>query len=257
MSQPVDASNVGAPNEVRGAPHDTENNVDELKNALQARERELLETLERLHDNSLPAPRDMEQRLEGTNVASLAHRRGKAPPVDSFSAEGLDEQWDEWLPTFERAADWNSWNDAERLLQLAGHLRGKARQEFSLLTFDEKSTFDRAKSAMRSRLEVGSKALAAQDFRHASQGAQETVSEYISRLERTFRRAYGRDPMTEETRHALYAQLQEGLRYNLMKAPAVSGAREYKELCVAAKNEERRLHELNKRQQYLRDSKGD
>ena len=39
-----------------------------------------------------------------------------------------------------------------------------------------------------------------------------------------------------------------------MKAPAVSGAQEYKELCVAAKNEERRLNELNKRQQYLRDS---
>ena len=29
-------------------------------------------------------------------------RRGKAPPINPFSAEGLDEQWDEWLPTFER-----------------------------------------------------------------------------------------------------------------------------------------------------------
>ena len=105
-------------------------------------------------DHSLS--RDTDHRMDGTNVT---HRRGKAPPVDSFSAEGLEEHWDEWLPTFERAADWNSWNDAERLLQLAGHLRGKARQEFSLLTSDERSTFDKAKNAMRNRLEVGSKAL--------------------------------------------------------------------------------------------------
>ena len=78
------------------------------------------------------------------------------------------------------------------------------------------------------------------------------------RLEKTFRRAYGRDLMAEETRRALlYAQLQEGLKYVLMKAPAVSGAQEYKELCVAAKNEERRLSELSKRQQYLRESKSE
>ena len=113
-----------------------------------------------------------------------------------------------------------------------------------------------AKTAMRSRLEVGSKTLAAQEFRHATQESQEAVSDYILRLEKTFRRAYGRDHMTEETRSALlYAQLQEGLKYTLMKAPAVSGAQRYQELCVAAKNEEHRLNELNKRQQYLRDSK--
>ena len=39
-----------------------------------------------------------------------------------------------------------------------------------------------------------------------------------------------------------------------MKAPAVSGAQGYQELCTAARNEERRLNELNKRQQYLRES---
>lgn len=63
--------------------------------------------------------------MDEPNGMSLPHRRGKAPPVDSFSAEGLDEHWDEWLPTFERAAEWNNWNDTERLLQLAGHLKGK------------------------------------------------------------------------------------------------------------------------------------
>ena len=81
------------------------------------------------------------------------------------------------------------------------------------------------------------------------------MSDYILRLEKTFRRAYGWDHMAEETRNALlYAQLQEGLKYVLMKAPAVSGAQAYQELCIAARNEERRLNELNKRQQYLRES---
>ena len=209
------------------------------------------------YDQLKSATGDADHKMEEHRSAlQLPHRRGKAPPIDPFSAEELDEHWDEWLPTFERAADWNGWSDAERLLQLAGHLRGKARQEFSLLTPDEKSTFIKAKVAMSSRLDIGSKALAAQDFRHSTQGAQETVSDYILRLEKTFRRAYGRDPMAEETRKALlYAQLQEGLRYGLMKAPAVSGAQEYKELCVAAKNEERRLNELMKRQHYSRDSK--
>jgi len=52
---------------------------------------------------------------------------GKAPPVDPCSAESEDERWDDWLLSFERAGEWNGWTDAERLLQLAGHLRGKVR----------------------------------------------------------------------------------------------------------------------------------
>ena len=177
--------------------------------------------------------------------APSPHRRGKASPVDIFSMEVRDEQWDKWFPTFKRTAEWNGWNEEECLLQLAGYLRGKARQEILLLTPEEKSTFAKTKIAMKNRLQVGSKTLAAQDFRHATQGSQESAADYILRLEKAFRRAYGSDPMGEETRNALlYAQLQEGLKYVLMKAPAVSGTQEYKELCVAAKNEERWLVEL-------------
>ena len=58
--------------------------------------------------------------------------------------------------------------------------------------------------------------------------------------------------MSAETRDTLlHGQLQEGLRYELMRSPAVSGAQNYKELCLAAKNEEKRLSELKKRQAYL------
>ena len=37
-----------------------------------------------------------------------------------------------------------------------------------------------------------------------------------------------------------------------MESPAVSGAQNYKELCVAAKREERRLVELKRKQEYLK-----
>ena len=67
---------------------------------------------------------------ELTNTTQLRLQwQGKAPPIDPFSAEGLDEH--DWLPTFERVAEWNNWSDSECLLQLAGHLKDKARQEFS------------------------------------------------------------------------------------------------------------------------------
>ena len=61
--------------------------------------------------------------------------------------------------------------------------------------------------------------------------------------------------MSSDTRDTLlHGQLQEGLRYELMRAPAVSGAQIYKELCLAARNEEKRLADLKKRQSYLKDS---
>ena len=52
----------------------------------------------------------------------------------------------------------------------------------------------------------------------------------------------------------LYGQLNEGLSYILIKSPAVSGALNYKELCLAAKRVEIRLAELKTKQQ-LKDNK--
>ena len=63
-----------------------------------------------------------------------------------------------------------------------------------------------------------------------------------------------------ETRQTLlYSQHQEGLKYGLIKSPAVSGADSYTQLCIAARHEEKRLNELSRRQQYLKDvgKKGD
>ena len=178
-------------------------------------------------------------------------RRGKAPPVDVFTGENPEILLDDWLPGLQRAATWNGWTQQEHLIQLAGYLRGRALQEWSLLDQKEKDNLDTAIASLRRRLDPGSKTLAAQDFRHTLQKEGEAVSDFIRRLERTFRIAYGRDAMATDTRDTLlHGQLQEGLRFELMRAPAVSGAQNYKELCIAARNEEKRLAELRKRQGY-------
>ena len=99
--------------------------------------------------------------------------------------------------------------------------------------------------------------LAIQDFRHASQRDDEAVSDFIRRIERHYRVAYGRDGLGAETRNALlHSQLQEGLQLELMKASSVSGAGTHQALCLAAKNEERQLAELRKRHLYKKSLPG-
>ena len=127
----------------------------------------------------------------------------------------------------------------------------QARQEWNSLTGEEKKTFSSATAALHDRLDANNCVLAAQDFRHTIQRPTESVAEYIRRIETTYRTAYGRDRMSAETRDTLlYSQLQEGLRYDLMQAPAVLGAQGYLQLCIAARNEEQRLIELAKCRQY-------
>ena len=159
--------------------------------------------------------------------------------------------FDDWLPSLDRAA---SWTDEEKLLQLAGHLRGRTLQKRNLIPSEDRSGFANAVKSLCSRIDLENRVLAGQDFRHAMQESSESVTNYICRLERLFQIAYGHDGLRVETRDTLlYSQLQEGLRYNLIKSPAVSGADLYKQLCIAAKYEEKRLGELVRRQQYLKD----
>ena len=137
------------------------------------------------------------------------------------------------------------------LIQLAGHLKGRAIQEWNLIADEEKRTYSQATGALRGRLDPGSRIMAAQDFRHASQEDHEKVGDFIRHLEQLFKLAYGRDPISGETRTTLlYGQLQEGLEHQIMESPAVSGATDYQSLCLAAKTEEKRLAEIQKRCQY-------
>ena len=97
--------------------------------------------------------------------------------------------------------------------------------------------------------------LAALDFCHTSQRPDECVSDFIGQLENVFQTGFRRERLSIETREMLlYEQLQESLLLTLMESPAVSGAQNYKELCIAAKREEQRLAELKRKQQYLKPS---
>ena len=76
---------------------------------------------------------------------------GKAPPVSQFLGEDLECQLDDWLPSLERASVWNAWTAEERLMQLAGHHKGRALQENNLVRAEEKGSFESAAEALRSR----------------------------------------------------------------------------------------------------------
>ena len=114
---------------------------------------------------------------------------------------------------------------------------------------DQRTMFVQATEAMRLRLDIASKTIAAQEFRHTVQREAKTVSDFIHRLERMFCTAYGCDAMSVETKDTLlYGQMQERLCFWLMRGPAVSGAGIYQELCIAARNEEKHLADLKRRQ---------
>ena len=125
-----------------------------------------------------------------TVVRSYTSRVGKASPIDTFTGENSDVLWEDWLPTFECAAHWNNWSEDEKPLQLAGYLRKKVLQEWNLLSGTQRSSFTVPTEEMQNQLDPGSKALAAQDFRHTVQSSKESVSDFIPRLELVFHRAY-------------------------------------------------------------------
>ena len=115
-------------------------------------------------------PRDSSESPMQVSAGVEKKRKGKAPPVDWFTGENMEVRVDDWLPALERATVWNAWKEEEQLIQLAGHLRGKALQEWNLLSKEDKATWQVAVSALKGRLDPGNKILAAQDFRHAVQG---------------------------------------------------------------------------------------
>ena len=129
--------------------------------------------------------------------SGVPSRRGKAPPIDTF---GGNSSFEDWLPSLQRSAMWNAWSKGETLLQLAGHLRSRALEEWNLMDSGDKKDLSKAVNALKKRLDPGSKMLAIQDFRHASQGLHESIYDYMWHLERMFHTAYGQDEMSTETR---------------------------------------------------------
>ena len=83
-------------------------------------------------------------------------------------------------------------------------------------------SLESASASLRERLDHGSRSIAVQDIDHGCQQESEPVGDF----ECIIRSAYGRDSVSREICDALlYGQFQEGLLYDLMKSPAVSGAK--------------------------------
>ena len=112
-------------------------------------------------------------------LSQLQHRHGKAPPIGEFTTEDSRTTFDDWIPILECAANWNGWTADESLMQLAGHLRGRALQEWKLSDPKEKNIYQITVKALKERLDLGNQSLAALDFKHASQKSAETVSDFI------------------------------------------------------------------------------
>ena len=75
------------------------------------------------------------------------------PPVDAFTGEDQAVKLEDWLPTLQRAALQNyNWSPEEKLLQLGGHRRGHALQEWDLLSDNDQADFESAMCALRERL---------------------------------------------------------------------------------------------------------
>ena len=77
--------------------------------------------------------------------------------------------------------------------------------------------------------------MAAQYVHHTVRQESESVGDFIRHLNAYFNLHMG-EIQTRDT----------GLLYEILKAPAVSGSQNYKELSIAAKNDEKRLSELRK-----------
>ena len=86
---------------------------------------------------------------------------GKAPPIEWFSGDSYEVLFDDWLPSLEQTAEWNGWSESDKLLRLAGHLKGKALQEWMLVDQKEKSSYVAATAALRTCLDTRGKILAA------------------------------------------------------------------------------------------------
>ena len=108
--------------------------------------------------------------------------------MDQVSSEQHDLTFDNWLPTLERAAQWNAWSEAELLQQLGGHLRGRAFQEWNLIEDEDHRDCSRAVKALKERLDPGLCTLATQEFRHTRQRESEQRQAELRRRQQ-YRRA--------------------------------------------------------------------
>ena len=112
--------------------------VEEFKETSTAKDREIAELKVRLEAQNVDRGHSPTPSLVGSEVevptATQQRRRGKAPPIEMFSGENTGIRLDDWLPSLQRAANWNNWTEEEQLIQFAGHLKGRALAKWNLLS---------------------------------------------------------------------------------------------------------------------------
>ena len=95
--------------------------VTKQENFLAKREDKIAELKRKLrvslHDDSIRS-HSSESESESHDLSPdvrMEHvrRRGKAPPVDTFTGEDADFRFDDWLLALQRAASWNCWSDED------------------------------------------------------------------------------------------------------------------------------------------------
>ena len=87
------------------------------------------------HSTSVPLHRH-------SSAMRTMSKRGRAPPIDPYTGENPEIRFDDWIPSLIRATKWNNWTKSEQLIQLAGHLRSRALQEWNLMEETDKSSWD-------------------------------------------------------------------------------------------------------------------
>ena len=111
---------------------------------------------------------------------------------------------------------WNGWSEEEKLLQLAGYLRGKPQQEWSLITTKDHSSFNLATARLQEKLDHGVQKLEAQDFQHA---VRESASDFIHCVEKMFQHTYSRENLMPDTCDTLLmgsCKRDRGWRYTII-----------------------------------------
>jgi len=78
------------------------------------------------------------------------------------------------------------------MIQLTGHLKGQALEEWELIEDSEKQGWYEVVKVLQSQLEHGQHAMVAQDFQYLHQWATESVGDFIRRLARAFKIGYGK-----------------------------------------------------------------
>ena len=56
-----------------------------------------------------PGLEDTHHRVDRRPMTTVPRRQGKAPPIDSFTGEDPEMRFEDWLPSLDRAAEWNQW----------------------------------------------------------------------------------------------------------------------------------------------------